>query len=111
MHKVVAVQVVDSERYLIENIECQLLPNHLLPLQQLQRVPPLEVLGHDVDVTAVVEHFEHFDDVGVVLSGAGGTIWRRISNSLVRWQEMRGSLLLRIFLIARSWPVVLERTR
>jgi hypothetical protein len=80
VHEAVAVQVVDSQGYLVENIEGQLLRHHLPPLQQVQSVLSFEILSHDVVMIAIIEHLEHFNDVWVVLSRNRGTICLRISN-------------------------------
>lgn len=70
MHETIAVEVVYCKHCLVEKAEGQVLGDHLPPLEEFQRIPPLQVLGDDVVVGAVVEHLEHFDDIGVVLDGS-----------------------------------------
>ncbi len=78
MHEFVYMNVVYCKNKLIKNIESQLLRDGFMFLQKLKGVFSLKVLGDDIIVGVVLEHFVHFNDIWMVLSQAKITICLRI---------------------------------
>ncbi len=67
MHEFIEVNVVDCEYELIENIESEFLGDDFVLLEEVEGVLALEVLSDDIIVGVVLEHFVHFNDIGMVL--------------------------------------------
>lgn len=105
VHDAVGVHGAHRRGHLVEDV-AGLLLGEVVPLHDdVEQLPPLAVLSHDVLVLGLLEDLVDLEDAGVVLRGGRRTMRLRRETSLRVMALALGNLKVLIFLTARRWPV------